>query len=502
MSTGPVDQSSNSDSVTMLVVVSLGLYLVITSTYEPIDSLSLYDAKRVLQVALFTVLLLLAVIYKPLREASIAQLASTRKAIAYAFLLFFAIGIASSLRLTHPSYAVLDVSMLFVILVMVFVSAGSRDLNQRAYDRWAIALIAFMGMAVGVQELMGYLMGWVTGSEFNYQLVLMHFANPRHYNHLQTWSIPLLVLLPLIFPERKWLGPVSIGLLGLQWFLVFSTGARGSFVSLLTAMILMALLLPKLRRHWMKPQVLGFLVGAVIYASVLHINNMTSPKGGDFYQQSVGRTMMHTSGRSLMWQYSIQDAINHPLLGSGPTRYACDATFTGMFIPGSPHSFPFRIMGEWGFIALGLILLIVLMISIKLMVALRSGHTKYGQQQPASVEPDLVKLSLLSMSILAAGIHASVSSVLDKPASQVEMIIIFAWALSLYNIRRTRNRSRVARAVLVLALAMSVLQIVFVSSEIPKLGQRTAVQENHEMFFPRFWWKGKTCDYRYDLDTG
>ncbi|MGB7453395.1 MAG: hypothetical protein WBM36_14810, partial [Lysobacterales bacterium] len=110
----------------LAVVVSLGLYLFITSAFFPLDFLSVFDAKRVLQLALFAAIMIFAISWAPLRTATISQLGRLSTFSRYALALFFFIGIVSSLRLDHPAYALIDVSMMFVMMILIAVTAASR----------------------------------------------------------------------------------------------------------------------------------------------------------------------------------------------------------------------------------------------------------------------------------------------------------------------------------------------------------------------------------------
>ncbi len=138
----------------------------------------------------------------------------------YALGLFFLIGVISSLRLEHPAYALVDVSMLFVMMILIAVTAASRELSGGRFDKWAVLLLAAMGFAVAVQEFMGFVAGWVFGFEFELSTRhLMHFAHPRFYNQLQTWSIPILAAIPLLFPDKAM---DKIDLYGVTWNAVVS----------------------------------------------------------------------------------------------------------------------------------------------------------------------------------------------------------------------------------------------------------------------------------------
>ncbi len=165
-------------------------------------------------------------------------------------------------------------------------------------------LLALMGLAVVIQELMGFIANWMLGSEFSYTQALVHFAHPRFYNQLQTWSIPVLAALPLLFPGKRWIKLGCIVLLGLQWFLVIAYAARGTAVSLLIAMVFIAFWCPRQRKIWLKYQFAGILAGVIIYFGILQLNGLLIPQSesGEFYAHSAGRPMLHTTGRSCLWR--------------------------------------------------------------------------------------------------------------------------------------------------------------------------------------------------------
>ncbi len=476
-------------NLSLVVVVLIGLYLLVTSAFFPLDFLSTLDAKRLLQLTLFTVLTIFAVSWAPLRLATVAQLNRLSRPSGIILSLFFIIGIASSLRLAHPGYALVDVAMIFVMMLLIAVTAASREMAGVSFDRWAVLLLAAMGFAVALQEFMGFLSGWVFGFEFDFNLAFIHFAHPRFYNQLQTWSIPVLAALPLLFPGRRWIKFTCVTLLGLQWFLVIAFAARGTVVSLFAAMVFVALWLPEQRRFWLKYQLMGLLTGIVIYAAVLFMNSVLIPQSqsGNFYASSAGRSMVHTSGRNVLWRLAKDDAINNPLLGAGPTRYACDSE---KMIPAHPHSFPLRIMGEWGLIALLLVFFLAARIGISFLRHLRNSQ-KVGQTDPPL-------RAMLAISLIAGVIHACVSGLLIMPASQVAMILIAGWALSLS--RNTPFQAAVtsiSRSLPVAGMFITCAMLVFAVSELTQLSERTGYAVQYGKMMPRFWQDGRVCEYSY-----
>ena len=478
-------------NLSLAVVIIIGLYLLVTSAFYPLDFLSVFDAKRLLQLVLFAVLMMFAVAWTPLRQQSIAQLSRLSTLNRIALSIFFIIGIASSLRLEHPAYALVDVSMMFVMMMLIAVIAASRELAGARFDKWGVVLLAVLGFVVAAQEFMGFLAGWVLGTEFNYDQALIHFAHPRFYNQLQTWSIPVLAALPLFFPGKRWVKFACITLLGLQWFLVIALAARGTVVGLFTAMAFIALWLPGQRKFWLRYQLAGLLAGIIIYSGVLFVNGTLIPKSqsGEFYAHSVGRSMAHTSGRSTFWRLSIEDAIKHPVLGAGPTRYACDSE---MVLPAHPHSFPFRILGEWGMIALFLVLVLAISIGLGFL-----KNLKYSNETSQS-DPPLK--AMLAISLIAGVIHACLSGLLIMPASQVTLVLIAGWALSLSGNKRLYPKKPViASSLLVASMFFALVALVFGAKEITQLPERTSYSEHYGPMMPRFWQDGRVCYYTYTL---
>jgi len=480
---------------TIAIIGSLSLYLFITSTFFPLEYWNVFDTKRIIQVVLFAALAIFAGVHPRLRSSTTLQICRLSKPNRYALALLFIIGIASSMRLPHPGYSLVDVSMLFVMLFLIAVTAAGRDHSKRIFDQWAVLILAAMGFAVFFQQLMGIIAGWAIGNEFSYNQALIHFGHPRFYNQLQTWTIPVIAALPWVFPKRRWIRPLCVALLGLQWFLVFMTAARGSFVGLITAMTLIALWLPAQRRYWLKSQVLGIFTGVLIYLSLFYLNEIIITKPGGFYAHSIGRPMATTSGRRMLWRLSYEDAIKNPLLGAGPGRFACGSE---MRLPAHPHGFLFGVLGEWGFIALILILGFTISIAMRLLKTLRQTQNQSQTDPPIS--------AMLAISLIAGGIHACLSGLLIMPASQVAMVLIAGWTLSLCAGTGSTStnaanpnagtRTPYAGAIAIFAgIFLAVSQAVFTLDEATRINDRERVMESRDKMLPRYWQHGKICKF-------
>ena len=319
--------------------------------------------------------------------------------------------------------------------------------------------------------------------------MLVRFFHPRFYNHLQTFSIPLIAALPFVFGSSRKLKLIAVVLIGLQWCLILVSGGRGSVVSLIAAFSLAALLFPSNRRAWLSIHVAGLILGVAIFFAALESNQSVSPGGGQFVSQSIGRPMAHTTGRTFMWEISWHQAVNQPWLGVGPARFACEYYPS---IIAHPHNFPVTIMAEWGFPALVLIMLVSAWLGWGLIVKCR-------QNLDGRASSDIL-VAMLSCSIIAATVHALVSGVLIMPASQVMTVLVGGWAFGRFNIavpQAPANRLTTSLT-LTTAIALAALVSVFSLSEIQKIGLRTQYQNTQITLEPRYWQSGHNCSYFYE----
>ncbi len=120
------------------------------------DFLSVFDAKRVLQLALFAAYHDICSSLDSAANSNIAQLSRLSIFNRYALALFFLIGIVSSLRLEHPAYALVDVSMMFVMMILIAVTAASRELAGERFDKWAVCIAGSDGLRRGHPGVHGF----------------------------------------------------------------------------------------------------------------------------------------------------------------------------------------------------------------------------------------------------------------------------------------------------------------------------------------------------------
>lgn len=484
----------------MAVPALIGAFLLLTSVMHPLTELKLYDGKRVLAIGLFILLAVLVLAVPALQRAIGSAWRATPRAVPLVLASVLLLGLVSALRLAHPAYAMVEVAQMTLWAGLVVVVAAARSVAGRWFERVALIAVGLLGLGVFLQEVAGLAAYTALGEQFQYREALIRFVHPRYYNQVQTWTLPVLAALPLAFPERaRSLRVAASVLIGFQWYLLLMTGARGSIVALVAALLLVAAWLPAARRHWWKPHLAGLLIGVAIYAAALAVVSSAGKQvqpGGTFFEQSVGRPVLHTTGRTLLWRESVRDIQAHPWLGSGPMHYACEPQG---YVAAHPHNFALQIAGEWGLPAAAL--LGGLIAWLLLRAALNSRR-----RPPAEHDPGGALRAMLLAGVVAAAAHLQVSGLLIGPASQVSGLLISGWLLAVLLIPRPESDAAPrwpGAALGGLLLALGLALGAFIRSELPHLAERTAYAlEEFGPSAPRFWTDGRACLYTWPSEPG
>ncbi len=516
----------------LAIPLLLGIYLLITSTRHLFYNIAMYDAKRMMEITVFGVILVLALLDPKLRMELAAQFRQIPRWIGLGLLGFIGLGVISSVyNAASPfalAYSLADVYMLATIIVLALVVAACRTIAGTKFDQLAMFCLALLGLAIGLQELIGVAVAWRSGYQFSYDIALAHFAHPRFYNQLQSWMVPLLAALPVVFSRHRPAALLAVLILGLHWYILLMTGARGSILSLLAAFAISLVLFPGTRRTILKWQSAGIVLGALIYSLMLlgpdtgfeplttqtQLQNspqtpnamMDSSGASDlsgeasgkdsnpYFELSLGRPMLHTSGRLRLWRMAAEYGRENPVLGIGPMNYACKGPFGWA---GHPHNFAMQLLSEWGLPATLLALSLLFFILARLLRGLKTevgkNHTGLWQLQVA-----------LSTSILAAVMYSSFSAVLIMPASQVTAILICGWLLGTFSPSSATaidfsaehhgvQFRRASILILVASLTATMVLLTFGSFETMRMGVYQEQLPDADRTTPRFWQTGKVC---------
>lgn len=295
---------------------------------------------------------------------------------------------------------------------------------------------------------------------------VLHFLNRRFFNHIQTWITPLLTSLLVIQKESLKKRNALFLLLSFWWMLIFASGARGTGVALISALLFLLLFfkskLSQLFNYTLKSMIIGYLLYKILY----FINPKNSGIGiKDFFRTG-------DSGRYEIWEWGFNAWIQNPIFGIGPMHVA---NSNNRIDHAGLHNFYLQFLTEWGVLAF--ILLCVLLIIFLLFI------TKKIMRSCINKRNTIVYFGFY-WSIIAALIHGFVSGIFTTPISQIWGILILTWFMGFtvnegktYSIRR--SMLSVLYILLVTILVAILLSIQFLDST------------NMSTLYPRFWGQGK-----------
>lgn len=515
-------------NVLLILPLCIGLILILTSTTHLIRGFWNYDTKRLLELAFLPFLFAFTLLYPPLRAAFTLQLQQVSIRNRWLLVAIFSIGVISSIyhadSLRHASYSLLEVFLMSALVIAALVIAAVRTMSGTAFDRLAMSLLVILGLGVGVQELVGVAAASSIGMEFNFRISLLHFSWPRFFNQVQSWTIPVLAALPALFWRKRLAQILCVCVIALNWYVLLMTGARGTVVGLVSAMAIILILFPGVRREALKWHIVGLVSGALIYLAVLSFwmdnaqpapvaealtsqtkevseleeaersSNRSNSAQNSFYSQSLGRKMLNTSGRWAMWQGALGDIQANPLWGIGPMNYACKGRLNEA---GHPHSFPLQVATEWGLPATLMLILLLAPLAWKAGRKLRTDSFDSDSEHFLAV--------LLAAGILTAAVHSCLSGVLVMPASQLTGVLICGWFLGILSPQweskkgepddQLKQRRANVHVFLALLLIMSSSALIFSVKEIGHRNEVLASTEVGDRIIPRFWQNGKACGF-------
>jgi hypothetical protein len=440
-------------------------------------------------------------------------------------------------------YSLAEVSLLSLLVLAALCLAACRQAAGTLFDRTALLLLALVAVAVGLQELLGVVAAWNANVGFHPRIALLHFSYPRFYNQIQSWSIPVIAALPLVFPGKPLAKLFCVAALALEWYVVIATGGRGSMVGVGGALLIAVIFLPAMRNTLIQYQISGLLGAMLIYGLVVFGHQQLAGGGfsnpsesalsaplagapgqtddqaqaiqgtadgaaivqdapvprrpgmagsGRFLEPLTGRRVWTSSGRIAMWRGTLRDARTHPLLGIGPMNYACTGP---LYRAAHPHNFPLQFMAEWGIPAFLLFLLVAGFLFLSLFRTLRRPR--------ACCEPVMPLAGFLATALLAAAIHACLSGVLVMPASQVAGVLVGGWLLGTLPAQASPRLAKGPASLLLLSgLALSFALLAFARQEIAVAELRLEQTPIMDRGIPRLWQNGKVCRLYRDAAHG
>ncbi|MDX1637847.1 MAG: O-antigen ligase family protein [Balneolaceae bacterium] len=410
----------------------------------------------------------------------------------------------SSLLAPLPHWALIQIGWYLLILELLILFTFLYLKNQEQFLKSFLIGILLMVVLYSIRVYADYISGlfndnwsvWPEQHKVVYTrdgIVLnpsahLGFNHVRFFNHMQTWTLPLLVFAYQYFREKLIPGIryLFLGFIGTWWMLVFAADARGTMVASLISILFIGVVFREKSKKFLRIYFATTVVGLLLYYVLF------------YFPQSGGREILSRfgdSGRLDVWLYSIQQIFNNPMFGLGPMHFS----YMGNNPPWStPHNIILQSAAEWGIPATLLAIYLVF-----------SGFYKFVKQSLADriFENDslvLLRITLVT-SLLAALTHSMVSGIFNSSLSQLIMVIVVAMAIGDFYrhsdknlFQKRKKRSAPSLLVTVMLVVNSIFVGFHVSQDIPHLDNRKReffTRYNDYTLYPRFWHQGMIYEH-------
>jgi len=295
------------------------------------------------------------------------------------------------------------------------------------------------------------------------------FSFIRFFNHVQTWTFPLLISL-FIFKNESIHKLIIFILLSVWWALLIQSGGRGTFLAFSLSFFVVILLFKKNRKERFYIYTVSLLCGILLYLILFY--SIADP--------FTAITREGTSGRIEMWHKAWLMFLSNPIFGTGPLSYSIVQNENLYFA--HPHNFYLQILSEWGII-------VFVMISALIMVGLYKKLIELKKNENIrSIELEIGVYA----SLIATFIHSGLSQNLHSPLSQIFLLFALSWFFFISETKNSLFQIKISKVSWV-SLAIVMIFIILNAENIIELfaGNETYLDQfNTNRFYPRIWYQG------------
>ena len=335
--------------------------------------------------------------------------------------LFFVLGLCGAVSGFSPRLAAFEVGNLFLLyLLATMLAAEIRRHGRQALD----ATLQYLAIGCALYVFL-FIIAYVGGLSLGNQLAVddftTNFSNIRFFNHTQTSTLPLLILLCCLTPRTSKLRWLWLAVTTYWWLALYATSARGTLMGMAAGCAVVALVgrqraVPYLR-------VIGLTViaaAAAYYVLLVAVPPMFGIGGMNAFSDTLNRTAADpTSARTYLWQRALSLIVQHPWLGAGPMHFAHHAG--DMHLGAHPHDWLMQIGAEWGLPAL---LCLIIAIGLGLRALVRTGL-----RVPANDTDNQTIFAALLVGAVEILVDGLVSGIFVMPQSQLGVALFLGCAL-------------------------------------------------------------------------
>ena len=334
--------------------------------------------------------------------------------------LFITLGFVSSTMAYAPRYAFFEWSNFLLLFALSYLIASEIAVKGDALLEHILRLCMLGCAAYIFVEIIIYVVAIKIGHQPQDTMLIFGFDNYRFFNHVQTTTLPLLVLTVYLSNNRK-IKMLTLSVASLWWALLFVSAGRGTFMGLLVGLSVVWLCLRQDALPWCRIMLWSALIGLGIYFLfyvLIPLSLGLQPFG--FLFSLFGRTIENPdSGRWPLWMRAYEMILKHPWFGMGPIHFA----HFGRDVQNGahPHNWILQIACEWGTPALFCLVTIVAL-GFKRLLMVRQYLA------PSDVKNRLMLAAWLTTGV-AILVDGLVSGLIVMPTSQlwIALYIGCAW---------------------------------------------------------------------------
>ncbi|KGF80433.1 hypothetical protein IA69_18875 [Massilia sp. JS1662] len=387
-----------------------------------------HDHQRLIQISA----VLLAGGLAPIeRKTTAAHMLSGRAGALLA--MFFVLGMLSAASAFSPRFASFEVANLFLLYLL-----GSLVAAEIAHNGQQSILLVLrcLGVICAFYVFL-FIVAYVSGLSLGIPLALddftTNFSNIRFFNHAQTSTLPLLILLCCLTPRASRLRWLWMAVATYWWMALYATTGRGTLLGMAAGCVAVAVLARRRAVPYLRQVALTAALGLIAYFFFLTVvPALLGADGMSSFSYAFQRTAADpASGRAPLWRLAAGLIAQHPWLGVGPMHFA---HYTGgLHIAAHPHDWLLQVAVEWGLPAL-LCLLVAVVYGLR---ALLAAGTRI-QHGDAANETIFVALLTGVGAILVDGL---VSGIFVMPQSQLAFALYLGCAIGWQRAMRPATQS-------------------------------------------------------------
>ena len=358
-----------------------------------------YDLKRFIVVGFISFFSLFLLTIK---EVQLIKISTLSKTILCGFICLV---VYSALVSKHPYWGMVEIANISLFIVGFYLfSACIRTIELQKLLCGVYAFSLLFSVLTFCKYILFLFFSYFDAQSFNIHGLLSGYINVRFFNQLQVMLVPLLFL-PLVLPALAKFKRISLAFIALHWLALLQTEARGAVLSLIIALVIIAIFLPKeIRNRLVITSLKAMLFGVVLWFFLIYLIPYCLMDAVSFQIRT------SSSGRIDLWLYVLQAIPERPWTGFGPMSFAWAEVKP--IINAHPHNSVMQLLYEYGVI-----------VCVAIVVWAMSGVYRHLSSLKVTANTQSMPVTY---AVLSAFTYSLFSGIIVMPMAQLLLIFLLA----------------------------------------------------------------------------